>query len=116
MNVSTRHGTTPCSRQAALATVAFPIVRCRASNLDDQCVTPYLRGGGARVAATTYRCSTVRGLPERESSSSPARPLSRYRLRQPTTVTRDTLTLCAIEVFDSPSAANNRIRDRLSQR
>ena len=54
----------------------------------------------------------MRGTPERVSSSSPARPLSRYRLRQPTTVTRDTPTLCAIEVFDSPSAANNRIRDR----
>src|ERR1019366_7188097 len=104
LNVSTRHGVAPYSRQA-LATVAFPIPRCRASNLEDQCVTPYLRGGGASVAATTSRCSTVRGLPERGSSSSPGRPLSRYRLRQPTTVTRDTPTLSAIEVFDSPSGS-----------
>jgi hypothetical protein len=47
-----RQGCTPCSRQT-LATAWLEILRCRASNRDDQCLTPYFFGGGAKVAAIT---------------------------------------------------------------
>lgn len=53
LNVSTRHGWTPYSRHA-VATVLFPMPRCRASSLVDQCVTPYFFGGGANVTDTTF--------------------------------------------------------------
>ncbi len=45
------YGATRYSRHA-LATLASPIRRCRASSRDDQCVTAYVRGGGVNVAVT----------------------------------------------------------------
>jgi hypothetical protein len=72
-NDSARHGCTPYSRQAR-ATVASPIFKCLPNSRLDQCVTPYLRGGGRSVAATISRWSRRRGRPDRASSSNPARP------------------------------------------
>ena len=54
LNVSARHGCTPYSRHA-VATVAFPIRRCRPNSRLDQCVTPYFFGGGRSVADTIAR-------------------------------------------------------------
>src|SRR3954451_6087085 len=86
--------------------------RWRASSRLDQCVTPYLAGGGASVVAITLARSISRGRPERGSSSKPARTLAWYRSRQDSTVGRDTPTLSAIAVFDSPSAASSTIPAR----
>src|SRR5660397_45839 len=51
LKVSTRQGCTPYSCHA-VATVRFPIPRWRPSSREDQCVTPYFFGGGARVTDT----------------------------------------------------------------
>ena len=110
-NDSARQGWTRYSRHAR-ATVASPIPRCAASSRDDQCVTAYFFGGGLSVAATIWRWSTVRGRPDRASSSRPASPLAAYRSRQPITVGRDTPTCAAIAVFDNPSADSSTIRAR----
>jgi len=71
--------------------------------------------GGVNVAVTIRRWSIVRGRPERGSSASPAIPLVAYRSRQPITVGRDTPTVSAIAVFDTPSAANSTIRARCAR-
>ena len=73
LNVSTRHGATPTSRHA-LATVVLLVFRCCANSREDQCVTPYFFGGGSNVVAMIFLRSTIRGRPERGSSSSPASP------------------------------------------
>jgi hypothetical protein len=73
LNVSTRHGATPTSRQA-LATAGELVFQCVASSREDQCVTPYFRGGGSNVAAMILRLSTIRGRPGRGLSSRPASP------------------------------------------
>jgi len=58
----------------------------RASSRLDQCVTPSFFGGGASVAAKILARSTVRGGPERCSSSSPLTPATSYLARQLITV------------------------------
>jgi len=54
LNVCARHGCTPYSRQARV-TVASPTFNRRASNRDDQCVTPSFFGGGFSVSAMIRR-------------------------------------------------------------
>src|SRR3954454_21554265 len=85
LNVYTRQGATPYSRQA-LATVPLLTPRGRGSSRDDQCVTPSRFGGGRRVAAPPLRLSPTRGRPDRARSSSPSTPAAAYRARQPITV------------------------------
>lgn len=86
--------------------------RRRPSNRVDQCVTPYFFGGGFSVVAMTLARSTLRGRPERGSSTSPARPPRRYRSRHAITVGRETPTRCAISVFDRPCPPSSTIRAR----
>ncbi len=64
LNVSLRQGWTPYLRHAR-AMVAFPILRCPASSLDDQCVTPYFFGGAVNVAVMIRSSSTCLGRPAR---------------------------------------------------
>ena len=73
LNISTRHGATPTSRQA-FATVELAVFRCVASSRDDQGVTPYFFGGGSNVVAMILPRSTTRGRPDLGLSSRPARP------------------------------------------
>lgn len=56
--------------------------------------------------------STVRGRPERGSSTRPSIPACTYLLRYNVTVGRDTPTRAAISVFDTPSAASSTILAR----
>ena len=67
------------------------------------------------MAAKILARSTVRGRPERRSSSSPFTPELAYRSRQPITVGRDTPTRSAISVLDTPSAASSTIRARCAR-
>jgi hypothetical protein len=73
LKVCNRHGCTPTSRHA-FATVLLDVFNLDASNRDDQCVTPKLFGGVRRVAAMIASRSTVRGRPERGSSTRPSIP------------------------------------------
>jgi len=96
----------------AFATVELDVFNLDASNREDQCVTPKLFGGVRRVAAMIASRSTVRGRPERGSSTRPSIPACSYLLRHNVTVGRDTPTREAISVFDTPSAASNTILAR----
>src|SRR5829696_5430000 len=111
LNVSTRHGCTRWCRQVR-STVEASTPKRSANSRDDQCVTPSPAGGGVSVAAKILARSTVRGRPERRSSSSPCTPELAYRFRQPITEGRETPTRSAISVLDTPSAASSTIRAR----
>ncbi len=75
VKVCSRHGCTPASRHA-VSTVALDVFSRAASSRDDQWVTPRLFGGVRKVAAMMASRSTVRGRPERASSTSPPVPAS----------------------------------------
>lgn len=111
LKVCSRHGCTPTSRHA-LATVPLDVFNLAASSRDDQWVTPRLFGGVRKVAAMIASRSTVRGRPDRASSTSPAIPDSSYLLRHNVTVGRETPTRAAIAVLETPSAASSTILAR----
>ena len=114
LKVSVRQGLRSCSAHT-LATVMRLTPRWRASARVDQWVMPSCWGGGCWVTATiSARRSrrTVRGLPERGQSASPASPLAAYRPRQRITVGRAQPTCSAIWVLDRPWAAASTILAR----
>jgi len=111
LNVSRFQGFRSLWRQIR-ATEANEIPSSLANSRADQCVTPRPPGGAASVATTTSRSSIADGRPERDKSPRPAMPASEYRVRQRITVGRETPTIAAIAVFDTPWAASNTIRAR----
>ena len=89
------------ARSAATVEASTPQPRS-ASSRDDQCVTPSLSGGGVNVAAKILARSTVRGRPDRCSSSNPCHTPPAYRDRHRFTVGRATPTRSAISVVGHP--------------